>query len=215
MRKTTIATIAVLGAIAAGPRAALAQTPDYPQLTREEELRLAMSAGPLTVSQQADVYVMGSQGFERAISGSNGWACIVVRVAANKQNVAPHCLNPDAVKSVLPAFLVEAKLQARGLDAAAIDAELRRQFESKELALPSGPAYAYMMSEGQRLGPSNGAFRPHFMLYMPYVKNEDIGGDPTKMQFPFVGPFENHPLATVVILMPEFVSPKDVVLPRR
>lgn len=215
MNRTIVLAIALMAAIAAGPMRAHAQTPDYPQMTTDEELRLAMSAGPLSLSQHADVYVMGARGFERAIPGTNGWACLVVRVAANKQNLAPHCLNPDAVKSVLPAFLAEATLQARGLDAKAIDAELARRFESKELPLPSGPAYAYMMSEGQKLGASNGKFMPHFMLYIPYVTNADIGGDPSQMQFPFVGPFENHPLATVVILMPQFVSPKDVVLPRR
>jgi hypothetical protein len=215
MNRTTLLAIAVLGAIAAGPIAAHAQTPEYPTLTRDEELRLAISAGPLTVSQHADVYLMSTQGFTRAIEGTNGWACIVVRAAGDKRQLAPHCLNPQAVKSVLPAFLREGALQAKGMSKDAIDAEITRQFASGELTLPSGPAYAYMLSEGQRVGRDAGNFKPHFMLYIPYVTNADIGGDPAQMQFPFVGPFENHPLATVVILMPQFVSPKDVVLPRR
>lgn len=192
-----------------------AQTPEYPDLTEEEELRLAMSAGPLAVSREADVYRMTDRGFVRAIEGSNGWACIVVRAASDKRQLAPHCLNPYAVESVLPAFLREGELQARGMDAEAIDAELKRQWSSGELKLPEGPAYAYMLSEGQRIGPNAGNFRPHFMLYMPYVTNEDIGGDPRRMEFPFVGPYEDHPLSTVVILMEEFVSPSSVVLPER
>jgi len=192
-----------------------AQTPEYPQLAREAELRLAISAGPLAVSQNADVYAMGPKGFEKALSGTNGWACIVVRAAGDKRQLAPHCLNPQAVKSVLPAFLREAELQVAGMDAKAIEAEIKRQFASGELELPSGPAYAYMMSEGQVLGPKATNFHPHFMLYVPYVTNADIGGNPAAMQFPFVGPYENHPLSTVVILMPEFVSPNDVVLRRR
>ena len=195
------------------PAASVAQTAEYPQLTRGAEIRLAMSAGPPAVGSAADVYVMGDGGFERAVEGTNGWACIVVRVAANKSNLAPHCLNPTATESVLPAFLLEGELQARGMSAEAIETEMKRQWSSGELALPSGPAYAYMMSEGQKLGPNGGKFRPHFMLYVPYVKNSDIGGDPARMEFPFVGPVENHPLSTVVIITDEFVSPEDVMLP--
>lgn len=205
--------LVLAGAVLNTPLAA--QTADYPQLTGQDELRLALSAGPLTVSQEADVYQMSAQGFERVITGSNGWSCIVVRAAGNKTQLAPHCLNPLATESVLPAFLREGELQARGMTATAIDAEMKRQWASGELPMPSGPAYAYMLSEGQRIGPNGGNFRPHFMLYVPYATNESIGGDPTQMQFPFVGPFENHPLSTVVILMEEFVSPASVVLPKR
>jgi hypothetical protein len=71
-----------------------------------------------------------------------------------------------------------------------------------------------MLSAGQRLGAA-GNFKPHFMLYVPYVTNADIGGDPQRQEFPFVGPYENHPLSTVVIIMDEFVDPASVVLPRR
>lgn len=193
--------------------AGAAQTMEFPELSRDAELRLAMSAGPLTVSSAADVYVMGSGGFERAIAGTNGWACLVVRAARNKAQLAPHCLNPDAAETVLPAFLREAEMQARGMDAEAIDAELERLFADGELQLPAGPAYAYMLSEGQRLGRDGGNFKPHFMLYLPYATNEAVGGDPERMQFPFVGPYEGHPLSTVVVVMTEFVSPDDVVIP--
>ena len=53
------------------------------------------------------------------------------------------------------------------------------------------------------------------MLYVPYVTNADIGGDPARQEFPFVGPYENHPLSTVVVIMEEFVDPTDVQLPGR
>lgn len=211
-RHHLIATVLFMAG-AAGPVAA--QGPGYPELSRDEEMRLALSAGPLTVSQDADVYIMGRRGFERAVEGTNGWACIVVRSAASKIQLAPHCLNPDATRTVLPAFLVEGELQARGMDAEAIDTELRRQWANGELELPSGPAYAYMLSKGQRLGAQGGNFYPHFMLYMPYATNASIGGDPRQQQFPFVGPYENHPLSTVVIKMEAFVDPADVTVPRR
>ncbi|MGE0438916.1 MAG: hypothetical protein AB7S39_00400 [Gemmatimonadales bacterium] len=199
--------------LAAAP--AVAQGPGYPALGREEELRLAISAGPPAVAERADVYLMTRDGFERVIEGDNGWACIVVRSAAQRENLAPHCLNPDAAKTVLRAFLVEGRLQAAGWDAARIGTELKRQFTAGELPLPSGPAHAYMLSKGQRVGPRNTNFRPHFMLYVPYATNAAIGGDLSRPAFPFVGPYENHPLATVVIVMDEFVDPATVKLPKR
>ncbi|MCC7241035.1 MAG: hypothetical protein IT180_03855 [Acidobacteria bacterium] len=103
-------------------------------------------------------------------------------------------------------------MQAKGMDAAAIDTELRRLFTTGDLRLPSGQAYAYTLSEGQRLGPKLTNYRPHFMLYQPFAKNAAMGGDPATPQFPFVGPYENHPLSTIVVWMTEFVSPKDVTL---
>lgn len=185
----------------------------FADLSRDDELRLAMSAGPLTISQEADVWVFGPSGFEKAIEGTNGHACMVIRSADDPELLAPHCFSPDAVRTVLPGKLEEARLQRAGLGQREIDEVLLEEFESGSLPLPSGNAYAYMLSSGQRLGRA-GNFHPHFMLYMPYATNEEVGGDPAKIAFPFVGPQSNHPHSTMVILMTEFVDPADVVLPR-
>lgn len=210
MRRWTMAAILLsLGVLPACE----ARAQGVAELDRDDELRLAMSAGPPSVSSRADLYVLGDRGFEKAVSGDNGWACIVERSSADDRMLAPHCLNPHAVTSVLPAFLVEGELQRKGWAQDEISAELVRRFESGALDLPSGPAYAYMLSGGQRLGSSAGRFQPHFMLYIPYVTNASIGGDPAEMRFPFVGPVENHPLSTVVILMDEFVEPADMEIP--
>ena len=198
-----------------GASAAAAQGSDYPALSWDEEVRLAMSAGPASVARDATIYAMGEAGFEEAIEGSNGWACLVVRSATLRGTLAPHCLNPEAVAGVLPAFQMEAKLQAQGMTGEDVTAALARAWSSKELPLPEGPAYAFMLSKGQRLGSNGGSFRPHFMLYKPYATNAEIGGDPSNMKLPFVGPYENHPLSTVVILMEDFVDPADVVIPNR
>jgi len=101
-----------------------AQTDGYPELSREQEIRLAMSAGPPGIHEQAEVWVMGRRGFEKAVEGSNGWACLVVRAASNRGQLAPHCLNPHAVQTVLPAFQREAEMQMRGMDAEANDETL-------------------------------------------------------------------------------------------
>ena len=150
---------------------------EAPLMDRDEEMRLAMSAGPPAVSEDASIYVLGGAGFERVRDGDNGWACLVARSANDPQVLAPHCLNPHAVASVLPAMLAEARLQRRGLSSSEIDEELGSRWRSGEIPMPTGPAYAYMLSKGQHLGQAAGQFQPHFMLYLPNATNESVGGD--------------------------------------
>jgi hypothetical protein len=69
-----------------------------------------------------------------------------------------------------------------------------------------------MLSSGQKLGPA-GRWKPHFMIYMPYATDADVGGSRDTPWFPFVGPVVNHPHSTLVIVMTEFVSPDDVTVP--
>ncbi len=183
------------------------------EMNRDEEVVLAMSAGPHAVSAAADVYVFGADGFELAIEGSNGFSCLVVRQAGAPEVLAPHCLSPDATASVLPAKLAEGRWIARGLDPDDVTSRLSRGFDSGDLPLPSGQAYAYMLSSGQQLGAA-GKWLPHFMLYMPYATNEDVGGVPGDPHFPFVGPEIGHPHSTMVVVMRDFVHPDDV-MPRR
>lgn len=208
-RMGTVTMALVVFAALAAPTAAQ----EYTKLDRSEEIRLAMSAGPLSVSKDADVYVLGRRGFEKAVEGSNGFSCMVIRAAADKTILAPHCFSPDATETVLPAKLAEGRLQMQGMSQSEIDAELTKAFDAGTLPLPEGDSYAYMLSAGQHLGPA-GQWRPHFMLYMPYATNEQVGGSPGNPAFPFVGPQIGHPHSTMVIVMTEFVDPADVVLPR-
>jgi hypothetical protein len=205
------AAIATVGAavVTTGTTPLAAQ--DQVDLDRDQEVRLAMSAGPLAISQEADVYVFGGHGFTKEVEGTNGYACMVIRSAANPDALAPHCFSPDATESVLPAKLEEGRLIAAGGTQEQVSEALMRDFNDGSLPLPSGNAYAYMLSSGQRLGAA-GRWKPHFMLYIPYATNEDVGGVPGSPAFPFVGPEVNHPHSTMVIVMTEFVDPADVVM---
>lgn len=196
-----------VGLLVASSGFAAAQNPYV--MDRDEEIRLAMSAGPLELSKNADVYVFGAEGFEQVLEGTNGYSCLVIRQAGDPAILAPHCLSPDATESVLPAKLREGALIARGLDGLGVRATLQEEFESGALPIPSGQAFAFMMSSGQHLG-AVGQFRPHFMLYLPYATSEDIGGSFDNLAFPFAGPGAGQPHSTMVIVMEEFVDPQDV-----
>lgn len=202
---------AVAGVVAAAmtllPQALVGQGDGH--MDRTEEIRLARSAGPPSVSADAAVWVLEDGRFAKAVEGSNGFACLVVREAGSPGTLAPHCLDPLAVETVLPAFQMEARMSAEGAGPDEIQEAVVQAFESGALTLPSGPAYAYMLSNGQRLGEA-GRWKPHFMLYVPYLTNADVGGDPRRPEFPFVGPREGHPLSTLVIVTTEFVDPSQV-----
>jgi len=48
-------------------------------MDRDEEIALARSAAPKSVSQDATVLVLGRQGYQTAVEGKNGFVCMVER----------------------------------------------------------------------------------------------------------------------------------------
>src|SRR5580700_8970099 len=112
--------VAVLGARQA--QAADAKTPDaktpYPNMApieqylmadRSAEIALARSAAPESVSRDAELQVLGRDGFETAVKGKNGFVCIVGRgwTSApdsefwNPKVRVPMCVNAAAARSYL------------------------------------------------------------------------------------------------------------------
>ena len=80
-----------------------------------------------------------------------------------------------------------------------------------EFRIPTRPAMAYMMSSGQILvsdeGQNVGAWRPHLMLYVPYITAEQLGlyGE---ISLEAAAVFnEGEPTAHIVVVVKEFVDP--------
>src|SRR5215469_12021806 len=81
---------------------------------QQDEIALARSAAPPSISADAEVLVLGKQGYETAVKGKNGFVCFVERSWAagfddkefwNPKLRAPNCFNPPAVRTVLPQYL--------------------------------------------------------------------------------------------------------------
>ena len=75
-------------------------------MARADEIALARSAAPPSISADAEVLVLGNRGFETAVKGKNGFVCIVERSWADKFDDAefwnpkvrsPNCFNAPAV----------------------------------------------------------------------------------------------------------------------
>src|SRR5579883_2157719 len=96
------------------PYPAKAPIEQYRIADRNDEIALARSAAPPSISADAEVLVLGSRGFETAVKGKNGFVCVVERAWAagfddaefrNPHVRSPNCFNAPAAHAVLPQFL--------------------------------------------------------------------------------------------------------------
>jgi hypothetical protein len=87
------------------------------------EITLARSGAPASISDAAEVMVLGAKGYTTAAKGTNGFLCIVERSwgAAtdepefwNPKVRAPICFNPAAARTFVPIFLMKTKLVLAG-----------------------------------------------------------------------------------------------------
>lgn len=176
-------------------------------LPRDVEIRLARSAAPASVSANARVLVLVDTGFIVAVEGSNSVTCIVNR--SWPTSLEPHCFDAEASATILPIELRRTVLYQRGVADAEVEREIARMIASGEFRAPRRPAMTYMMSEGQQLvgddGKPAGRWRPHVMVYYPYLKNSDVGfGTIPDMKVGMVTD-EAAPTSSLMIIMPQFV----------
>jgi hypothetical protein len=176
-------------------------------LARDVEIALARSAAPASVSADARVLVLADTGFLVAVEGSNGVTCIVNR--SWPTSLEPHCFDAEASATILPIELRRTVLYQRGIAEAEVERDIARMIASGEFRAPRRPAVSYMMSEGQQLvgddGKPAGRWRPHIMIYYPYLKNSDVGfGRIPDMKVGMVTD-EAAPTSSLMIVMAQFI----------
>lgn len=172
--------------VSAGPRAAPAPADGshYPAMSpldqylmpdRDSEIALARSAAPRSISDEAEVMVLGAEGYSTAVQGRNGFVCIVERSwgAAtddpefwNPRVRAPICFNPAARRTVVPIFLLKTKLVLAGRPKAEIVRAVASALERKELPALEPGAMCYMMSKQQYLNDRGMGWHPHLMFFV-------------------------------------------------
>lgn len=143
---------------------------------RNEEIALARTAAPASVSDGAEVLVLERNGYTTAVKGSNGFVCLVERAFAastdfsefwNPKNRSPNCVNAAAARSYLPAVLMKAKLVMAGKTKAEIAQAIRSAMDSRKLPEPEPGAMAYMLSKQQYLNDAAKNWHPHLMWFVP------------------------------------------------
>jgi len=155
-------------------------------MTESDELALARSAAPASISGDATVVVLKEHGYETAVKGKNGFVCIVERSWMaqwdfpefwNPKMRGPICFNPAAVKSVLPFTYKRTDLILAGLSKPQIMEHLKQVVAKKEIPALEPGAMCYMMSPNANLGDSNGHWHPHLMFYGTRSDGMDWGAD--------------------------------------
>jgi hypothetical protein len=150
-------------------------------MPRDEQISLAVSAGPQEVASNATVYILGLKGYEIARQGTNGASCLVERhfVKPDETTIEPTCYDPEGSRTLLQVDLYEAELRAKGTSEAEIKKDVANGYKDGRFKAPSKPGVEYMLSSDNRLGPTPDNktvhFPPHFMFYAPYTTGKDLG----------------------------------------
>ena len=168
------------------PYSAMAPLREYLIAEEASEIALARSAAPASISEGAEVMVLGHAGYTTAVKGSNGFVCLVERSWGattdqpefwNPKVRSPICFNPSAARSFLPLFLRKTKLVLAGRSKAEIVQATGAALDKKELPALETGAMAYMLSKQQYLSDQGKSWHPHLMFFIPGDAVESWGGN--------------------------------------
>ncbi|WP_348262958.1 hypothetical protein P8935_00020 [Telmatobacter sp. DSM 110680] len=165
---------------------AMAPVDQYLMADQNAEIALARSGAPASVSDGAEVMVLGRTGFTTAAKGTNGFLCVVERGwgAAtddpefwNPKIRSPICFNPAAARTFARIFLMKTKLVLAGKSKAEVLAETSAALDSKELPALEPGSMCYMMSKQQYLNDRGAAWHPHLMFFVSGDAEKSWGAD--------------------------------------
>jgi hypothetical protein len=164
----------------------MAPLDQYLMADRNDEIALARSAAPESISRDAEVLVLGRHGYETAVKGKNGFVCVVERSWLapfddpefwDPNNRLPLCLNPPGARSHLPLTFKTTELALAGQSNRQMFDGIKAAFDKKELPIPEPGAMCYMMSKQQNFGPKYGNADPHLMFWFPKTDTMFWGAD--------------------------------------
>jgi hypothetical protein len=160
-------------------------------MERGAEITLARSAAPASISQDAEVMVLGRHGYETAVKGKNGFVCMVERSWTsgiddpgfwNPKQRGPICFNPAAVRSYMPQTIMKTESILAGRSKTQMSEDIKAALDKKKLPPMESGAMCYMMSKQGYLNDAVGHWHPHLMFFLPptdaAVWGADLPGSP-------------------------------------
>jgi hypothetical protein len=147
-------------------------------MDRDAAIALARSAAPGNISKDASVLVLTPTGWETAVQGTNGFVCMAgpswaasidfYDVWSPKQRGAI-CLNPAAVRSILPIYRKLTQMTLAGVTSVKERiAGIQEAYAKREIPTVEPGAMSYMMSKDAyltHLGNSHNLC--HVMFFLP------------------------------------------------
>ena len=192
MQKKTIRLLAlaflvvvVVVVVVTGEARAQSQKTSYPAMASldqyltpggNSEIALARTAAPASISDAAEIMVLGPTGYTTAVKGTNGFLCLVERSWGastddaefwNPKVRSPICFNPPAAKTFVPIFLMKTKLVIAGKSKTEIVDATASALDKKELPGLEPGAMCYMLSKQQYLNDRGKSWHPHLMFFVP------------------------------------------------
>jgi hypothetical protein len=182
-------------------------------LPREQEVALARSAAPAAVSATARVYVFTEQGYVVADSGTGAVACYVSR--SWPESLEPHCFDEEGARTIMLVEMLKVELLHRGRSPGEADREIAAGLMSGAFQLPRRPAMSWMMSAAQALindqGRAVGNWRPHLMIYFPYLTAEALGLSGAQDPGHGLVVASGEAMSNILVVVPRFTDPEPAV----
>jgi hypothetical protein len=156
---------------------AMAPLANYLEASDAEEISLARTAAPKSISANAEILTLGRSGYKTAVRGTNGFVCLVERSWFtgfadpefwNPRFRAPICDNRAAALSVLPPYIERTKWAITGISISEMAARTRAALSAGKFVLPDAGAMSYMMSKDSHLHDADGHWHPHLMFYLAH-----------------------------------------------
>lgn len=183
MKTLSLVTMLLLAALARAEEKKAARYPtmappeQYRMASAQEEIALARSAAPPSISADAEVLVLGKRGYEVAVKGKNGFVCFVQRSWTggfddpefwNPKLRGPDCFSPPAVRSVLPQYLKRTESVLAGATRQQLVEQARSAFASHTFGPPEPGSFGFMLSKNGYVSDNpGGPWLPHVMLFVP------------------------------------------------
>ncbi len=188
---------------------AMAPAEQYLIANRTDEIALARSAAPPSISGDAQILVLSAHGYESAVTGKNGFVCFVQRSWAagfddpdfwNPRLRGPNCFNSVAARSELPEYLKRTEWVLSGATREQLIEKTTQAVAAHLFAPPEAGAFSFMMSKDGYLGDSAaGPWLPHVMLFVPHGQLELWGAN--KVGSPIMGQ-ESSSIESTVLFIP-------------
>jgi hypothetical protein len=184
-----VASLSIPAQNAATPYPKMAPIDQY-LMDRTAEIALARDAAPESVSRDAEILVLGRQGFETAVKGKNGFVCIVGRgwsSAAdpdfwNPKVRVPICVNAPAARTYLVAIKKITEMGLAGRTLEQVNGDIANAFAKKELPAMETGSMCYMTGKQGYGGDVAQHWPPHLMFFYsdidPSVWGANLEGSP-------------------------------------
>ncbi|HXC09581.1 MAG TPA: hypothetical protein VNV61_11695 [Steroidobacteraceae bacterium] len=194
---------------------------DYPAMTSidkyrmpsaSDEIALARSAAPASISGDADILTLGDHGYETAVKGKNGFVCMIWRSWAadfgdaefwNPKIRGPICLNPAAARSVLPGYLERTQWVLAGVSKPGMIERTKAAVASNAFKAPEPGAMSFMMSKQQYVADAGGHWHPHLMFFVARTDGAAWGADLVGSPI-FASQSDPEPVTTFIIPVPKW-----------